>query len=151
MDRELFDHFLHDESRRGPAPDDAFTGAAGGAACGDLSRLSFTVDGGRVASVTFDTEGCGATRAATAALAEAIEGATVLEAAASCRSTTPKPSSAASSPSKRHAAQLATDALHRALSAAAASDLPLDPATACDARTRSRRGRRGTGHSHLNP
>ena len=31
--------------------------------------------------------------------------------------------------SKRHAAQLATDALHRALSAAAASSLPLDPAT----------------------
>ena len=44
MDRELFDHFLHDESRRGPSPDDAFTGAAGGAACGDLSRLSLTVE-----------------------------------------------------------------------------------------------------------
>ena len=81
MDRELFDHFLRDDSRRGPVPDDAFTGAAGGAACGDLSRLSLTVAGGRIASVTFDTEGCGATRAATAALAETIEGATVLEAA----------------------------------------------------------------------
>ena len=64
MDRELFDHFLHDESRRGPAPDDAFTGAAGGAACGDLSRLSLNVACGRIAAVTFDTEGCGATKAA---------------------------------------------------------------------------------------
>src|SRR6201992_1353642 len=81
MNRELFDHFLRDETRRGPTPDDAFTGAAGGAACGDVSRLSLTIDGGRVASVTFDTEGCGATRAATAALAETIDGATVLEAA----------------------------------------------------------------------
>src|SRR6185503_21324724 len=81
MDRELFDHFVRDESRRGPASDDALTGAAGGAACGDLSRLSLTVEGGRIASVCFDTEGCGATRAATAALAETIEGATVLEAA----------------------------------------------------------------------
>jgi tRNA-uridine 2-sulfurtransferase len=129
MDRELFDHYLHDESRRGPAPDDAFTGAAGGAACGDLSRLSFTVAGGRVASVTFDTEGCGATQAATAALAETIEGATVLEAAALSIDDAEQLLGGLA-PAKRHAAQLATDALHRALSAAAASDRPLDPVTA---------------------
>jgi tRNA-specific 2-thiouridylase len=129
MDRELFDHFLHDESRRGPSPDDAFTGAAGGAACGDLSRLSLTVDGGRVSSVTFDTEGCGATRAATAALAETIEDATILEAASMSIDDT-EALLGGLELSKRHAAQLATDALHRALSAAAASNLPLDPTTA---------------------
>jgi tRNA-specific 2-thiouridylase len=129
MDRELFDHFLRDESRRGPAPDDAFTGAAGGAACGDLSRLSLTVECGRIASVTFDTEGCGATRAATAALAEAIEGATILEAANQSIDDT-EALLGGLELSKRHAAQLATDALHRALSAAAASNLPLDPSTA---------------------
>jgi tRNA-specific 2-thiouridylase len=128
MDRELFDHFLRDNSRRGPAPDDAFTGAAGGAACGDLSRLSLTVEGGRIASVTFDTEGCGATGAATAALAETIEGATVLEAASQSIDDT-EALLGGLELSKRHAAQLATDALHRALSAAAASNLPLDPAT----------------------
>ncbi|HXF32881.1 MAG TPA: tRNA 2-thiouridine(34) synthase MnmA [Solirubrobacterales bacterium] len=127
MDRELFDHFLRDESRRAPASDDAFTGAAGGAACGDLSRLSLNVEGGRIASVTFDTEGCGATRAATAALAEAIEGATVLEAASQSIDGT-EALLGGLDLSKRHAAQLATDALHRALSAAAASNLPLDPA-----------------------
>jgi tRNA-uridine 2-sulfurtransferase len=126
MDRELFDHFLRDESHRGPAPDDAFTGAAGGAACGDLSRLSLTVAEGRIATVTFDTEGCGATQAATAALAETIEGATVLEAASLSIDDT-EALLGGLIPSKRHAAQLATDALHRALSAAAASDLPLDP------------------------
>jgi tRNA-specific 2-thiouridylase len=128
MDRELFDHFLRDDTRRGPAPDDAFTGAAGGAACGDLSRLSVTVADGRIATVTFDTEGCGATRAATAALAETVEGATVLEAA--CLSIDDTEALLGGLvPSKRHAAQLATDALHRALSAAAASSLPLDPTT----------------------
>jgi tRNA-specific 2-thiouridylase len=126
MDRELFDHFLRDESRRGPAPEDAFTGAAGGAACGDLSRLSLTIDGGRVSAVTFDTEGCGATRAATAALAETIEGGTVLEAAGLSIDDT-EALLGGLQPAKRHAAQLATDALHRALSAAAASSLPLDP------------------------
>jgi tRNA-uridine 2-sulfurtransferase len=129
MDRELFDHFLRDESRRGPTPDDAFTGAAGGAACGDLSRLSLTVADGRIASVTFDTEGCGATRAATAALAETIEGATVLE-AAKLSIDDAEALLGGLAPAKRHAAQLATDALHRALSSAAASSLPLDPAAA---------------------
>jgi tRNA-uridine 2-sulfurtransferase len=129
MDRELFDHFLRDKSRRGPSPDDAFTGAAGGAACGDLSRLSLTVADGRVAAVTFDTEGCGATRAATAALAETIEGATVLEAASTSIDDT-EALLGGLELSKRHAAQLATDALHRALSAAAASNLALDPTTA---------------------
>jgi tRNA-uridine 2-sulfurtransferase len=128
MDRELFDHFLRDETRRGPAPDGAFTGAAGGAACGDVSRLSLTVEGGRIASVTFDTEGCGATRAATAALAETIEGGTVLE-AASLSIDDAEALLGGLQPAKRHAAQLATDALHRALSAAAASNLPLDPGT----------------------
>jgi tRNA-uridine 2-sulfurtransferase len=132
MDRELFDHFLRDETRRGPAPDAAFTGAAGGAACGDVSRLSLTIDGGRVASVTFDTEGCGATRAATAALAETIDGATILEAAAMSIDDT-EALLGGLQPAKRHAAQLATDALHRALSAAAASSLPLDPSTAANA------------------
>jgi tRNA-uridine 2-sulfurtransferase len=129
MDRELFDHFLRDETRRGPTPDDAFTGAAGGAACGDVSRLSLTVADGRIATVTFDTEGCGATRAATAALAETIEGATVLEAASLSIDDT-EDLLGGLQPAKRHAAQLATDALHRALSAAAASSLPLDPSTA---------------------
>ncbi|HVS99438.1 MAG TPA: tRNA 2-thiouridine(34) synthase MnmA [Solirubrobacterales bacterium] len=131
MDRELFDHFLRDDSRRGLAPEDAFTGAAGGAACGDLSRLSLTVADGRIAAVTFDTEGCGATRAATAALAETIEGATVLE-AASLSIDDAEGLLGGLAAAKRHATQLATDALHRALSAAAASDLALDPSTALD-------------------
>jgi tRNA-uridine 2-sulfurtransferase len=129
MDRELFDHFLRDDKRRGPAPGGAFTGAAGGAACGDLSRLSLSVEDGRIASVAFDTEGCGATRAATAALAETIEGATILKTASISIDDT-EALLGGLELSKRHAAQLATDALHRALSAAAASNLPLDPATA---------------------
>jgi tRNA-specific 2-thiouridylase len=120
MDRELFDHYLHDETRLGPAADGAFTGAAGGAACGDLSRLSLTVADGRVASVSFDAEGCGATRAATAAVAEIIEGVPVLEAAALGIDDVDA-AIGGLTPGKRHAAQLAADALHRALSAASSS------------------------------
>jgi tRNA-specific 2-thiouridylase len=120
MSQELFEHYLRDETRRGPAPDGAFTGAAGGAACGDLSRVSLTIDRGRVAAVTFDAEGCGATRAATAAVAEAVDGEPVLV-AARLGTEEVETSLGGLTPAKRHAAQLAADALHRALAQAAAS------------------------------
>jgi tRNA-uridine 2-sulfurtransferase len=124
MDRDLFEHYLADATRRGPAVDGAFMGAAGGAACGDLSRISFTVEDGLVRAVSFDTEGCGATAGATAAVAEAIDGATVLH-AASLSIDDAAELLGGLEPAKRHAAQLATDALHRALSAAASSQLSL--------------------------
>ncbi len=120
MERELFEHYLGDESRRGAPADGAFTGAAGGAACGDLSRISLVVEDERVASVSFDAEGCGATRAATAAVAEMVDGAPVLEAAAVDIDSVDA-AIGGLTPAKRHAAQLAADALHRALASAAAS------------------------------
>ena len=120
MSRELFEHYLRDEARLGPAPGGAFTGAAGGAACGDLSRLSLLLDRGRVAGVSFDAEGCGATRAATAAVAEMVDGETVVG-AASIGTDQVDEAVGGLTPAKRHAAQLAADALHRALAGAAAS------------------------------
>jgi tRNA-uridine 2-sulfurtransferase len=127
MGYELFDHFLRDETRRGPAPDGAFTGAAGGAACGDLSRLSLALENGRIGSVTFDAEGCGATRAATAAVAEMVDGAEVIEVARIGADEVDE-AIGGLTPAKRHAAQLAADALHRALASAAASSDRLTPA-----------------------
>ncbi|HEU5253393.1 MAG TPA: tRNA 2-thiouridine(34) synthase MnmA [Solirubrobacterales bacterium] len=127
MDRELFEHYLSDESRRGPAADDAFTGAAGGAACGDLARVSFHVADGCIQRVTFDAEGCGATKAATAAVAEMVDGAPVLDAALIDIDTVDA-AIGGLTPAKRHAAQLATDALHRALQGVASSSLDLVPA-----------------------
>lgn len=126
MDREIFESFLKDESRRGPAADGAYTGAAGGAACGDLSRISLVLEDGRVESVSFDAEGCGATRAATAAVAEMVDGEGVLVAA---RIGIDEVDGAVGglTPAKRHAAQLAADALHRALASAAASNEWLVP------------------------
>jgi tRNA-specific 2-thiouridylase len=120
MDRELLDAYLHDRSRLGPAEDGAFTGAAGGAACGDLSRISLVVEDGRVARVSFDAEGCGATRATTAAVAEMVEGSSVLDVA---RIGIDQVDEALGglTPAKRHAAQLSADALHRALAQAASS------------------------------
>ena len=120
MSRELFESYLRDEARLGPPADGAYSGAAGGAACGDLSRLSLEINHGRVESVTFDAEGCGATRAATAAVAEMVDGEAVVDVA---RIGTDEVDAAIGglTPAKRHAAQLAADALHRALASAAAS------------------------------
>jgi tRNA-specific 2-thiouridylase len=126
MDREVFDAYLHDGSRLGPVPDGSFTGAAGGAACGDLSRLSLSLEDGMISAVSFAAEGCGATRAATAAVAEMVDGGPVLEAA---RIGTEEVDEALGglTPAKWHAAQLAADALHRALAQAAASSEVLAP------------------------
>ncbi len=117
---ELLEHYLRDESRRGPAGDAAFTGAAGGAACGDLARVSLELEAGRIAAVSFDAEGCGATRAATAAAAELVDGESVI-AAAGIGTDEVDAALGGLSAAKRHAAQLAADALHRALAGAAAS------------------------------
>jgi tRNA-uridine 2-sulfurtransferase len=120
MSRELFESYLRDESRFGPATEAAFTGAAGGAACGDLSRLSLVVEGGRIGSVTVDAEGCGATRAATAAVAEMVDGEAVVD-AARIGADDVDAAIGGLTAAKRHAAQLAADALHRALAKVAAS------------------------------
>ena len=117
----MFETYLRDETRLGAPPDGAFTGAAGGAACGDLSRISLALDGGRVVDATFDAEGCGATRAATAAAVDLVCGEVVIDAA---RIGVDEVDAAIGglTPAKRHAAQLAADALHRALAGAAASE-----------------------------
>jgi tRNA-specific 2-thiouridylase len=121
VEQELFEHFLRDESRLGPVPDGAFTGAAGGAACGDLARISIVVEDGAIGRVSFESEGCGATRAATAAVAEMVDGESVLD-AARIGAEEVDAEIGGLTPAKRHAAQLAADALHRALAGAAASD-----------------------------
>src|SRR6185503_4378541 len=120
MSHEAFEHYLDDRSRRGPAPPGAVSGAAGGAPCGDLVRVSLAVEDGRVERVSFDAEGCAATIAAGAALGDAVDGESVLSAA---RLGPGDVSDALGglSPQGRHAAELAADALHRALSALASS------------------------------
>jgi tRNA-specific 2-thiouridylase len=121
MSLDALEHYLSDGSRRAAAPAGAFSGAAGGAPCGDLVRISLLLDEGRVSAARFDAEGCAATVAAGAAVAEAVEGADLLEAAR----IGPAEIAAALgglSPQGQHAADLAADALHRSLGAAASSD-----------------------------
>src|SRR5919204_2449049 len=66
---------------RGALADAPHSGAAGGAACGDVVRLSVRVEADRVAEAGFDASGCAAVRAAGSAVVELVEGAPLLEAA----------------------------------------------------------------------
>ena len=99
------------------------TGAAGGGACGDVVRIGLRVAGGGVAEAGFDGDGCGATLAAGSAVVELVEGASLL-AAARLSAADVAAALGGLVPPKRHAAELAADALHRAIAAALR-----DPAT----------------------
>src|SRR3954470_20153951 len=129
MADERFASYL--AARRGDVPAGAHTGAAGGAACGDLVRLSFAVEGDRVRAAGADAAGCGAALAAASAAAALVEGAPVLE-AAQVSADAIAAELGGLSPGKRHAAELAADALHRALGAAVRAD---GAANAVDGRT----------------
>ena len=124
VNSEAIEQYLSDRSRRGPAPPGSHSGSAGGAPCGDLVRVSLVAPAGRLERVSFDSEGCAATAAATAATAELVEGASVLEAARIGPGRIASELGGLAS-SHSHATELAADALHRALSSLAASGGPL--------------------------
>ncbi len=94
------------------------TGAAGGAPCGDLIRISVRVAGDRVAEAGFEARGCAAARGAASAAVELAEGAPLLEAARTTPAAIAAELGGLSAPAA-HAAELAADALHRALGLAA--------------------------------
>jgi tRNA-specific 2-thiouridylase len=114
----VLDFHLSHPHGLGALPDWPHSGAAGGAACGDLVRIAVRVEGDKVVEAGFDAEGCGTARAAGSAVVDLVEGAPFLDAA---RVTIDDVADALGGlvPPKRHAAQLAADALHRALGAAA--------------------------------
>ena len=130
MSVEAFSTHLQRPLLRGHTPEDAYTGAAGGAACGDLIRISLRLDptspDGRVADAGVDAGGWGAALAPASAtvshgherprLGAARVGAQEIKAALGGLSAV-----------KRHAAELAADALARALGAAAREQAQLKP------------------------
>ena len=113
---------------RGVVLSGGFDGAAGGALCGDLIRVSVRVEGSRVVEAAFDASGCGALTAAGSAAVTLVAGSSVLDAARVGVSAIAAELGGLS-PGKLHAADLAADALHRALGAAAraCAALPVDP------------------------
>jgi tRNA-specific 2-thiouridylase len=115
---------------RGHVPEHAFTGAAGGAACGDLIRVSIALDhdspDGRITDAGFDASGCGASIAAGSAMVGLVRGAPLLQAARIGTEEIARELGGLSA-AKRHAAELASDAVHRALGSAVRASAALAP------------------------
>jgi tRNA-specific 2-thiouridylase len=115
---------------RGHSPAGAFTGAAGGAACGDLIRVSIAIDPSspeaRIEDAGFDASGCGTSFAAGSAAVGLLRGAPLLK-AARIGAEEIAAELGGLTLAKRHAAELAADALHRALGGAAREAAALTP------------------------
>jgi tRNA-specific 2-thiouridylase len=120
-----FERHLTEPTGRGPVPTGAQVGSAGGAPCGDLVRVAIVIRDARIADVTFDAQGCGAAIAAGSAAVSLARGRTVLD-AARVGAARVSAELGGLSAGKFHAADLAADALHRALAAAcSAGEEPL--------------------------
>ena len=101
--------------------------SAGGAPCGDLVTVEVALDAaGRVSAACFEAAGCGALTAAASAAVTLVEGEEVLVAARAGADAIAAQLGGLS-PGKRHAADLVSDALHRALGAAVRAADPREP------------------------
>jgi tRNA-specific 2-thiouridylase len=118
MDSVALEHYLSDSSRLGPALPETTLGRAGGAACGDVVEISLHIRDGRINGLRRSATGCAAARAASAAVAELADGAALPEAAL-IDAAAVSAELGGLSPVGAHAADLAAEALHRALGMAA--------------------------------
>jgi tRNA-uridine 2-sulfurtransferase len=126
MDPLAFEHHLTSPQGHGRRPPNAHTVTTGGGACCDEVTFSVAVDGDRVADAGFTARGCGATTAAASAAVTLIRNAPIVDAARI------GPGQIADelgglSPAKRHAADVAAEALARALGAAVRADAQITP------------------------
>jgi tRNA-specific 2-thiouridylase len=121
MDALAFEHHLTSPQGLGHRPAHAHAATVGGYACCDEITFSVAVHADRVSGAGFEAHGCGSTTAAASAAVTLVRGAAVLDAARI------GPREIADelgglSPAKLHAAELAADALARALGAAVRAD-----------------------------
>ncbi len=114
MDAEVFEHHLTSPQGHGHVPAGAFTITAEGGICGDTVVMSLASDGERITDAGFRAEGCGATTAAASVAVSLVSGATLLE-AARIGARQIDAELGGLSPGKFHAAEVAADALARAL------------------------------------
>jgi tRNA-specific 2-thiouridylase len=118
VDVLAFEHHL--SSPQGHRRDLAggFTAEVGGFQCGDRIRFSVALDGERVGGAAFDARGCGAATAAASAAVSLVHGRPLLEAARVGPEEIAEELGGLTA-AKLHAAELASEALARALGKAA--------------------------------
>ncbi len=118
MDPVAFEHHLTSPQGLGHVPANDFTLTADGGACCDSIRFSLGLLDDGLLDAGFDAHGCGAATAAGSAAVTLVRGGTVLDAArVGARDIAEELGGL--SPGKLHAADLAADALARALGAVA--------------------------------
>ncbi|MEI7559374.1 MAG: tRNA 2-thiouridine(34) synthase MnmA [Actinomycetes bacterium] len=117
MDVLAFEHHLTSPAGSGLLDDSEHRGSAGGAACGDLIDFRVELTGSRV-TAGFAADGCGALTASGSAVVSLVDGKDLLEAALVSTEDVSRELGGLSA-AKLHAAELATDAFHRALGSAA--------------------------------
>src|SRR6185312_3251177 len=128
MDALSFEHHLTSPQGRDHHPHQGHSATVGGYACGDEITMTVTVTGDRVTDAGFTARGCGASTAAASAAVSLVVGAHLTDAA---RVNTHDVAAELGglSPGKLHAAELAADALARALGGAvsARAHIPRNP------------------------
>jgi tRNA-uridine 2-sulfurtransferase len=123
---ERFSEHLNHPVGRDHAVVDGHAGNAGGSICGDVVRIDVRVEGERVVDAGFAASGCGALTAAASACVDLVRGAPLLD-AARVGSADVAAELGGLSAGKLHAADLAADALARALGGAAVEQAQLAP------------------------
>jgi tRNA-uridine 2-sulfurtransferase len=126
MDALAFEHHLLSPQGQGREPAGAFTVTAGGGDCCDEVRFSVSVEAQTVLDAGFDARGCGAASAAASAAVTLVRGQPILSAARVGASEIAAELGGLSM-AKLHAAELAADALARALGRAARERAELAP------------------------
>ncbi|HSC03143.1 MAG TPA: tRNA 2-thiouridine(34) synthase MnmA [Solirubrobacteraceae bacterium] len=117
MDSIAFEHHLTSPQGHRRRPADAYTATVGGFACCDQIEIALTVEADHVTDAGFDAHGCGAATAAGSAVVTLVRNTPLLDAARiGARQIADELGGL--SPAKLHAAELAADALARALGAA---------------------------------
>ncbi len=128
MDALAFEHHLTSPQGRAHRPPQGHSATVGGYACSDEITMTIAVAGDRVAGAGFDAHGCGASTAAASAVVTLVRGAPIID-AARIGAHEVAAELGGLSPGKFHAAELAADALARALGGAvrAHASIPRDP------------------------
>jgi tRNA-uridine 2-sulfurtransferase len=117
MDTLAFEHHLTSPQGRGRTPTDAHSVTVGGGSCCDRIRFSISLRDGVVADAGFDAEGCGSAAAAGSAAVTLVRGRSQWD-AGHIGTDEISAELGGLSPGKLHAAELAADALARALGGA---------------------------------
>jgi tRNA-specific 2-thiouridylase len=126
MDALAFEHHLTSPQGQGHRPPQGHGATAGGYACCDEITVTVAVDGDRIADAGFEAHGCGASTAAASAAITLVRGAHIAQ-AARIGAHDIAAELGGLSLAKLHAAELAADALARALGAAVRADARLAP------------------------